>query len=159
MPADSSPSASIISLALVVIAAAVSFPMEARRRERMPRTLPYTWGIYVGVQSGLCGIVLLVLALLQLATTPGAALFFVLIGALYTWAGLTTIQRYRGGFVLATILGLNPIWWIANTIYIRNRWQELQPLPSGTPSDTAVRAADGVDAAATQPLPETGSRL
>jgi hypothetical protein len=94
--------------------------------------------MYVGVHTGLCGIVLLVFALLQLATTPASGLIVLLLAALYIWAGLATIQQYRAGFVLATILSLNPIWWIANTIYARNRWQEFRPLPNGTSSEPAL---------------------
>jgi drug/metabolite transporter (DMT)-like permease len=35
-----------------------------------------------------------------------------------------TIFRKRIGFILLTIITLNPILWIINGVYIKNRWNE-----------------------------------
>ena len=37
---------------------------------------------------------------------------------------IMTIRRSRIGFIMLTILTLNPIAWIINSFYIKNRWNE-----------------------------------
>lgn len=75
------------------------------------------------------GICLLAIGLWAAFTSTGqeAGGGFVLavLGLLTLVPGFFTIRRSRAAFIAATILSLNTVWWIANTIYLRNRWSEM----------------------------------
>lgn len=45
---------------------------------------------------------------------------------LLTWF-LSLISYNRSAFLLATIFSLNPLLWIGNGIYLRNRWNQVPP--------------------------------
>ena len=97
----------------------------------MPDTRPYTWGIYVGLNTLLLGAVIIVAGIVT-STTGGqpsdvlVALFVLSIGGAYALAGYHTVRRHRGAFVFATLFSFNVFWWVANSIYLRNRWNELK---------------------------------
>jgi len=117
-------------LVLVALPAALfSFVLEAKRKNTAPATqLPFTWGYFVRVRSFLLGFYLL-LAAIYLALTaeqsnaPGTSLLLFLAGV---WGipGFYAIKRKRWAWVVTTIVSLNPVWWIANTVYGKNRWDE-----------------------------------
>lgn len=117
-------------LVLVALPAALfSFVLEAKRKKTAPaRQLPFTWGYFVAVSSFLLGFYL-VLAAVYLALTaeqasaPGTSLLLFLAGV---WGipGFYAIKRKRWAWVVTTIVSLNPVWWIANTVYGKNRWDE-----------------------------------
>jgi len=117
-------------LVLVALPAAlISFVLESRRKKSAPAgQLPFTWGYFVAVSSFLLGFYLL-LAAVYLALSaeqdsgPGTSLLLFLAGV---WGipGFYAIKRKRWAWVVTTIVSLNPVWWIANTVYGRNRWDE-----------------------------------
>ena len=116
-----------VAIALNAIA---SFGLEKKRRALMPGTRPYAWGIFVGLTSIFWGALIFVgVTVMALAQQSSHMVSIVLtaavVGWVYTWAGYYTIQRQRTAFVIATLISANPVWWIANTIYGRKRWNEL----------------------------------
>jgi len=60
-------------------------------------------------------------------------LFFFL-GAFF-W--LFLVNYSRAAFILATIFTLNPIFWIINGIYIKNRWNHPKVVGGSTVADTS----------------------
>lgn len=138
----------------VGLAAALAFPLEKRRQRAAPRTLPYTWGIYVGVQAVIGGILILVtlalraifpvsefsLAKLVVASVTGAVIGWPLIAI-----GWYTYKRRRIAVVLLTIVGFNPVWWIVNGFYFQHRWDEM------TGQEKQPEAGDDADADASLP--------
>jgi hypothetical protein len=143
-------------------AAIASFPLERRRRTRMPGTKPYTWGIYVGLSVLLLGCIPLVGGLLALLLGGfvisadflganlnsdldeglGAALLLVVVGLPYVAAGFSTLRRQRIGFIASTVLTFNVLWWLINAVYGRNRWAEFgaasEPKDPAAPADIRV---------------------
>ena len=119
-------------LALIALPAALfSFVLEAKRKKTAPvRQLPFTWGYFVALNSFLLGFYLLLAAVYQGLTAEqdsgaGTSLLLFMAGV---WGipGFYAIKRKRWAWVVTTIVSLNPVWWIANTIYGRNRWDEFE---------------------------------
>lgn len=120
-----------VGLVLVLfVAAPLSFWAEARRRRGAaargaPATRPYTWGLFQGLLGVLIGAVG---ALLFLAGVWFANGDVVLAGVLlvvgYGLSGYYVMLRRRWAWVVLTILQFNPIFWIIDYIYGRNRWEE-----------------------------------
>ena len=130
----------------IPVSAIASFALERRRREAMTGTKPYTWGIFTGLLNVVFGVAFLVGAILNLlapSTDHAMANVFVglAIGIVEILAGYYTIQRRRVAFVIGTIISLNPVWWIANAIYGRNRWGEL--IGDDEPNARAVEPTRG----------------
>ncbi len=144
----------LVGLIIIVgipAAAVAAIVLEKRRRVAMPDTKPYTWGIYTGLLNIVFGLGFLGGAVLNYLAprqsgSLGDALLGVAFAAVEILAGYYTIRRRRAAFVIATIFSLNPIWWIANTFYGRNRWRELL----GNDDDGDVAAAETSVSASTQ---------
>ncbi|HEY2377924.1 MAG TPA: hypothetical protein VGH98_18265 [Gemmatimonadaceae bacterium] len=129
----------------VAVNAVASFWLEKKRKARMPGTKPYTWGIYVGLTSMFWGTLLcvgtVVMALAaQSRYMVSIIVFAMFVGWVHAWSGYYTIQRRRTAFVVATLISLNFVWWIANTIYGWKRWSELTPRSTPSPRDEHPQA-------------------
>jgi hypothetical protein len=109
-------------------AALISFPLEVRRKKASPRDLPYTWGFYQGMTGvllgGYCVIGAVVLSLSAGQGSTSGASFLLMLGSIWGVAGYFVIKRRKWAWVVHTIASLNPVWWIANSIYGHNRWHE-----------------------------------
>jgi uncharacterized membrane protein len=152
MAASSSGNFWILTAIAAVPAAIVSFVLERRRKARMPDTLPFTWGYYIGLNSLFLGAILVLLGVLVplLAPAEDSLAGVVVIGAVYIAAGYGAIRRTKIGFVATTILSLNIFWMVANAIYARNRWVELgrraedtsRPNPKSAETESQLVSAD-----------------
>jgi len=118
----------------------------------MPGTQPFTWGIYVGLNTLFLGGFVLVAGVLSIArgdSDPALTVFAtLLIGLPFVIAGYYTVRRYRAACVASTIISLNIVWWIANSIYFRNRWHELRAASTEIEPSAAAKQPD--DAATVQ---------
>ena len=120
---------------LAFVAPIVGAVLLDRRHKRIrPQCCPFGWGYY----NALVGFLAPFLIAGQLRTGQflGAdqttlRLVLLLAVVIYFPLAILTLRRNRWGFVLLTVLSLNPILWIINTIYIKNRWAELAPDMSG----------------------------
>lgn len=113
--------------------------LERRLKARLPATRPYRWGFYFGCTSLACAPVAVMLVLgMAVAAISGrwAAFIFCLayavVPALDAVCGWFIIQRKRWAWVLGTVLSCNPVVWIINYIYGRNRWDEFAGQPYGS---------------------------
>jgi hypothetical protein len=121
-----------VFLAFVALPAAfISFILEGRRKNNAPpNQLPFTWGYFVAMSSFLLGSYIMLFALYIAVAAKedrivGGVLLF-LIGAIWAVPGYYAIKRRRWAWVVTTIVSCNPVWWIANTVYGSNRWNELE---------------------------------
>lgn len=118
-----------IFLVLVALPAAlVSFVLEGRRKNASPKDLPYTWGFFQGMSGLLLGFYCVLLGGYLAAqgsiSTISLAVPLLVYGAITGPAGYFVIKRRKWAWVVHTIASLNPVWWIANSIYGRHRWDE-----------------------------------
>jgi hypothetical protein len=52
--------------------------------------------------------------------------------------GWFIIKRKRWAWAVGTAASFNIVWWIANTIYAKNRWQEFAGVPYTPPPEDAA---------------------
>tara|TARA_R100001039_G_scaffold33289_1_gene26731 strand:- start:5248 stop:5901 length:654 start_codon:yes stop_codon:yes gene_type:complete len=103
--------------------------MDKRLHHNNPDALPYKWGYYNGWMGILVSVVYAVIFFVSAADAYGRAadnyvssgIFTLVLGALS--AGF--VFRNRWWTVLSIIVQFNPLLWIINGIYLKNRWNEL----------------------------------
>ncbi|MEM7401236.1 MAG: hypothetical protein AAF304_04720 [Pseudomonadota bacterium] len=103
-----------------------------------PDLQAYKWGFFQGWTGMLIGgsfaVIVLFNPLLlfsdpQLNQDEGFRLFISIF--IFLWSGLIAfasyfvIKRKRWGWIVATIFSFNPVLWVINGIYLKNRWKEL----------------------------------
>ena len=82
----------------------------------------YFWGYFVSISGMMIGLFLLGLGITNNGQTP--IFIYSALLVLFSWKAF---QRTRIGWIGATLLSLNPLWWGINYFYGRSRWQELRP--------------------------------
>jgi DnaJ-domain-containing protein 1 len=118
----------LITAVTAVPAGIIALIIERRRIAISPGTLPFAWGAYFGLNAAFVGVTFAFLGITAVFTAdPGVALLLLIVGTLYTTSGYFAVRRSRAGLIASTFLSFNILWWIANAIYIRNRWSELKP--------------------------------
>ena len=119
-------------LGLVTLPAAIiSFILEGRRKNNPAASpLPFTWGYYVGMSGFLmgayCAFAAIFVALAGEKDAGASAAGLLILAAAWGPAGFYAMKRRKWAWVITTILSCNPVWWIANTVYGRNRWHEFE---------------------------------
>jgi hypothetical protein len=115
----------LVSMLVVAAPSAIaSWIIEPRRRKKAPTTRRYTWGIYISLMQTIVGGAFALLALFD-DTLIGAFLYGVLGAGIFA-CGVGGYKRRKWGFIACGFLSLNPITWIANYRYGRNRWSEFE---------------------------------
>ena len=140
-----------LNIVAAIPAAIGSFVSEGSRRKEAPETQPYTWGLYVGFKAAILGVLLAAVSLSAFSGGIGVEGFFLLlVGVAYAVSGLHTVRRKRWAWVSVTFLSFNPVLWIINFIYGRNRWMEFAPagraeaIPNGPPPDRSQELSESV---------------
>lgn len=55
------------------------------------------------------------------------------------WISVSILRMNRTAFLVGTVLSFNPLLWIINGIYLKNRWDH--PLIKKNPDDSASSGA------------------
>lgn len=123
---DSTEIRTIYILFVVILALPISWNIGARWEAKNPEKLPFKWGYFQSICS-ILGIVMAVLALIGLSENEnsGTLQFLSVFGIAHGIAGIFMLRRNRWWWIIGILLTLNPIFWIANGIYLSNRWREM----------------------------------
>jgi hypothetical protein len=131
----------MFTIAGIIIATILSHTLENKRLNK-PITKPYTWGYFCAITAMLGGAFMLI-SLLYFNSKSSyldskAQTIMVLgvgYGVLNCLGGYGWLTRNRLLAVVGIIVSLNPIWWIVNSIYLKNRWLEMDKTkPMVTPT-------------------------
>lgn len=122
--------ATIVLLAVcLVVGVPTALVLEKRRAAANPEARTYAWGYYGGVCGLIAGSVgLLIIAAGLLAASDESANTIgtgVLLVAAYGVPGYFVIKRKRWAWIVHTLCTLNPILWLIDGIYGKNRWHEM----------------------------------
>lgn len=141
--------ARLLAFLLFVVApgAVLGLLFERRRRRRSPETKPFLWGYFYSVSCLLFG----VLGLGILVATPfleetknakdDSLLGCVLMVCCWGVPGFFAIRRRAWAWAFITVFGCNPIIWLANYRYGKNRWAEFAAEKPGSSRITGPLAA------------------
>lgn len=123
----------IIAIAAVPFAIAGAFYMDRRLRETKPDVLPYKWGYYNGWMGILTSIICAAIFFGSAATAHGKQSEYYAIGLLFlvlAMVGAGFVFRNKWWATASIMAQFNPILWIINGIYIKNRWHEMSNGPN-----------------------------
>ncbi|MFH2092566.1 MAG: hypothetical protein ABIJ31_09400, partial [Pseudomonadota bacterium] len=111
----------LIFLLSWLIVTPVAFIMDKSLHKKKPDVKSYKWGYFVGWMGILvAGTDVILLSNEVDAVVIVTICFFVIITHCFI------LFRNRWIWIIAIILQLNPILWIINGIYLRNRWIEMR---------------------------------
>lgn len=122
-----------ITIVCLVISIPAAFTMNDSLHKKHPELKPYAWGYYIGWMGTLSWSAIGILQFIAASNTYGsrsdtfAALGFVFLVAAI--AHFFIIKRNKWAWIIGIILQLNPVLWIINGIYLKNRWTEMGGLP------------------------------
>lgn len=116
-------------VAVVVITVIYSYFKNRKFMAENPGKKRYMWGFYQGA-APLVVCILLSILMIAVGENPFnlqgdeqlGAIYFIVMGSI----GYFVIKRNRWAFVIQTIISMNPIMWIINSIYIYRRWSEMK---------------------------------
>jgi hypothetical protein len=109
--------------ALLIVSILWARKLNFRHLIKNPECKPFAWGFYQATSwISLPPIVLLALRNESVDIQLIVLAIFVLV---FLPIMVMTIRRSKVGFILMTALSLNPLLWIINGIYLKNRWTEM----------------------------------
>ena len=128
----------LILITCIIISIFLAIKMGDKFDDEHPDLQTYKWGFFQGWAGLLIAASYSLLFLInpillfndpKLADDVGFRVFMTVFLLLW-WIGIaiacySIIKRGRWGWIVATLLSLNPILWIINGIYVKNRWKEL----------------------------------
>ena len=126
---------------IILIAMVVAIPIAALSQqsfaEKCKACKPFTWGFWQGTSGLILGIGSTLLGSYLFVSTNKTeeAIFVFSVGILAIVLGIFINKRSRWAFVIHTIITINPLVWLINGIYIKNRWDELARVNSSTLKD------------------------
>lgn len=126
-----------IYLGITIVCLAISIPaafiMNASLHKKHPKLKPYAWGYFIGWTGMLSGSAFSILHFAAASETYGSRSdIFEVLGVLSLVTAIAhffIIKRNKWAWVIGIILQVNPILWIINSIYLKNRWDEMGGLP------------------------------
>lgn len=127
----------VVTILFMLVSIPMAFTMNKELHQEHPEVKPYAWGYYTGWMGSLGSTVISI---------------FLLIAGEYLWAvvflisavaNLFIIKRYRWAWVVGIVLQFNPILWVINGIYLKNRWAEMRGLPVDGVSNKFIKASLG----------------
>ena len=114
-----------VTVPCMVVAIPTSFYLDKRLHNRLPNVMPYKWGYYTGVMGLLLYCMISLLFFIGAAVNSSELILPAFFFASSTVPFVFIIKRYRWAWVVGSILLFNPVSWIINFIYAKNRWNEL----------------------------------
>jgi len=106
--------------------------MNKSLRKKYPEVKPYTWGYFIGWAGTLCWGTAAFLSFRASLETHGsrddALAAWGVVFLFATIAHCLVILRTKWAWIVVIILQFNPILWLLNGIYLKNRWDEMNGL-------------------------------
>ena len=100
----------------------IASTLDSRLHNKQPNVRPYKWGYWMGCSCFLPPLIMIV----------GDFVPLLIIFSIFVPIGFLVIDRNRWALIVVTLLTCNPVIWIANIFYIRNRWREMGDSSSPT---------------------------
>ena len=103
-----------------------SVVLNRRFLRRNPNHRPYAWGYFnalIALVLGGAGATLLFFQSMNEGDDLPRGFYY---SVVFIFLGFLMYRRNRWGWIVAIIVSLNPITWLINGIYVKNRWQEMK---------------------------------
>lgn len=135
----------VIIIACLLISIPVSFSMNDSLHKNHPEVKPYAWGYYIGWMGMLNSSAFSIVQFISASKTYGRnSDTFAVLGLILLIVAIThffIIKRNKWAWVIGIAFQLNPILWIINGIYLKNRWTEMSGVPVAAVSKNIKKAS------------------
>ena len=134
----------IIVVITLIVSIAGAYREQIQFAQKNPSLRPYMWGYFIGYCGIVSGILYSLLFFYHGFTEQYANEEYFLWGIImlaFSYPFYLIVKRTRVGWILGSLLCLNPITWVINFIYGRNRWQEFSPPKMAWVAKVQARAA------------------
>lgn len=116
----------ILFLVVIVIPSLILAKMtKGIMKRKHPECISFTWGYYLGYQGILTGFAMTIYFIDYMVNTYYSGFFdiltLVIFNILYIAINIRVLRRNRLAFIINTIFTFNPVIWIYNYIYIKDR--------------------------------------
>lgn len=126
MSLDSTISIVIIIGIIILIAPIIgAYALNRKHMKIRPSCRPFMWGYYNALSTFLLPLLVLGKAVEYNLDKTSTQILLTVLTIIYYSLAILTLRRSRLAFLLLTIISINPILWIINGIYLKNRWIEL----------------------------------
>jgi hypothetical protein len=124
---DSTEIRAIYLFSVLILAFPISLVAGSKWAAKYPDKLPFKWGYFQSLCS-ILGIVMGTLAVIGLSEheQDGELQFLCVFGIAHGLTGIFMFRRNRWWWIIGILITLNPILWIANGVYLSNRWKEMR---------------------------------
>ena len=113
-------------LILVAICIYPAIHLNWKMLARFPERQPFAWGYFNALLLMLAGVVTVGFLFTDIFDTKGEKQAAFVYAVLIFVLGLMIYRRNRWVWLVYVIVSLNPISWIINGIYLKNRWKEMK---------------------------------
>jgi len=131
----------------LLISVPAAFSMNDSLHKKYPEVKPYAWGYYIGCMGTLSWSAVGILQFIAASKTYGSRSdTFIALGIIFLISAVAhffIIKRNKWAWIVGIIMQLNPILWIINGIYLKNRWAEMGGLPIEGVSRKFAKASFG----------------
>ncbi len=117
-------------LLIITLLAALAWASDLNKKlqDEHPESKPFFWGYYLSAGTVIGGVLYLCFSIVMIfaarRSQQEAYAFFAIFSVFQFFIGLQSIKRKRWALATLTIFSLNPLVWLINAIYLKNRWGE-----------------------------------
>lgn len=122
---------SVIVPFLIFVFCVISSALLAQKKDslldqRLPDSLSYKWGYFLGYYGIIAGVLVGVTATVMIWAGFYPVLFLLVLAHAVAFgiASYGVLNRRKWGWMLHIPLSLNPGLWAFNSVYVSNRWRE-----------------------------------
>ena len=123
----------LIVLCAMVVGFILAADLAEKLKNQYPDAKPYMWGYFTGIAGLIAWGGHSVWAFYEAIDGPSyKSDDYIILGVIMLFIAcshILVIKRNKWGWVIAIITQFNPITWIINGIYLKNRWHELAGFP------------------------------
>jgi apolipoprotein N-acyltransferase len=107
----------VIMLTMTLLPYVIAKKLNTKLQQKNSSYKSFVWGYFIGIINIIWGGLFIFVFIGDLIM-----LIFTIIPIIL---GYFTIKRKKLWFIALTVISINPIVWVINWIYIKNRWNEL----------------------------------
>ena len=137
----------IVYLLALTVAWPLSISVGKKWDRQNPNKRPFMWGFFQSM-CAMLGLLVALLAIIGRNTTGSNNAARSLLEVISVWGavlgvcGVFMFRRNRWAWVIGIVVSFNPVLWIANGIYLANRWKEMAGETKSPQTATAPEQAE-----------------
>ena len=122
-----------LNLGIIIVSLILTIPFSLKEgkefKSKNPNLLPFAWGFFVGYMGVVFSLISAASLFIESTHKYGSAatgmVVLGLIMLLTAFVHIYMIKRNKWAWLVGIVISMNPILWVVNGIYLKNRWHEM----------------------------------